>query len=142
MSGAPIHGASLTFRGKYQVAVDGIFTVEEPVLGEVRVGDLLKICGDFQVCRTTAAQENVLGAAAHSARHGEKVSVVVVGLVRLRAGGTVPFGGYIVSGLDALNPGTAIVPVGGGSHLDNVVGRSLEAATVGKRFWALLGTSR
>lgn len=129
-------------RGPQQYTIEGCFTVNEPVLGEVRVGDLLKITGDFLVSRTTANQENVLGAAAHSARHGEKVSVVVLGLVRLRAGGVVPAGGYVVSGLDVLNPGTAVVPVGGGSHLDNVVGRALEAATAGQRFWAILGTSR
>lgn len=103
----------------FEPAAPGItFTADAPITA----GQVVYVSADRQVTPTSGASAAVIGVAAHDAADGDKVLVLVGGVIKVVAAGEIAAGALVVSAA------AGKVATIASNTFDKLVGRALTAA--------------
>ena len=104
--------------------------------GAVTDGRIVKpgaAAGD--AAHATAATDKILGVASHDAADNATVRIMVSGIAKVKAGGTIAAGDLITAGA----AGVAVTAAPGAGVNNRILGQAIEAAVSGDLFSVLLG---
>ncbi len=99
----------------------------------ITAGQVVYVSGDRLVTPTSGVSKAVIGVAAHDAADTEKVLVLVGGVVKVTAGGTIAAGGLVTSAADG-----EVAAIASGTF-DQMIGRALTGGGDGDTIEVRLG---